>query len=138
MPRSSLAELWHACDELDLFRRASDNLYERVRALFFLSAIYRYYLPEKLPAAYGLVPFAGYVHLLHRRFDEAIDEFLAAAADGEATDTLCQRLAVAYHQLAFQTLADQVRRSVRSVRGNQWMFRVGHPGDHPLRVRHRC
>ncbi|MGH7973723.1 MAG: UTP--glucose-1-phosphate uridylyltransferase, partial [Limisphaerales bacterium] len=32
-------------------------------------------------------------------------------------------------------LADQVRRSVRSVRGNQWMFRMGHPADQPLRVR---
>jgi hypothetical protein len=37
--------------------------------------------------------------------------------------------------MGFQTLADQVRRSVRSVRGNQWMFRIGHPADHPLRVR---
>ena len=134
--RSSLAELLQACDELDRFRRSSDNLYERVRALFFLSAVHRYHLPEKLPAAsYGLVPFSGYVHLLHRRFDEAIEEFRAAAADGGITDTLSSALAVAYHQLGFQTLADQVRRSVRSVRGNQWMFRIGHPSDHPLRVR---
>ena len=44
-------------------------------------------------------------------------------------------LAAAYHRLGFQTLADQVRRSVRSVRGNQWMFRMGHPADHPLRIR---
>ena len=43
--------------------------------------------------------------------------------------------AAAYKGIAFQTLADQVRRSVRSVRGNQWMFRMGHPGDQPLRVR---
>jgi hypothetical protein len=28
-----------------------------------------------------------------------------------------------------------VRRSVRSVRGNQWMFRMGHPADQPLRIR---
>ncbi|HMJ91095.1 MAG TPA: hypothetical protein VK530_14830, partial [Candidatus Acidoferrum sp.] len=28
-----------------------------------------------------------------------------------------------------------VRRSVRSVRGNQWMFRMGHPADQPLRLR---
>src|SRR6202035_3272379 len=40
-----------------------------------------------------------------------------------------------YKDLAFQTLANQVRRSVRSVRGNQWMFRVGHPADQPLRIR---
>ncbi|MCX6048074.1 MAG: UTP--glucose-1-phosphate uridylyltransferase, partial [Chloroflexi bacterium] len=43
-------------------------------------------------------------------------------------------LASAYHSLGFQTLANQVRHSVRSVRGNQWMFRTGHPADHPLRV----
>ena len=41
---------------------------------------------------------------------------------------------MAYYRLGFQTLADQVRRSVRSVRGNQWMFRMGHPDDHPLRI----
>ena len=41
----------------------------------------------------------------------------------------------AISSLAFQTLADQVRRSVRSVRGNQWMFRTGHPADYPLRLR---
>src|SRR5438105_2564572 len=44
-------------------------------------------------------------------------------------------IATACHRLAFQTLADQVRRSVRSVRGNQWMFRMGHPEDQPLRIR---
>jgi hypothetical protein len=44
-------------------------------------------------------------------------------------------LAAAYRALGFQTLADQVRRSVRSVRGNQWMFRAGHAGDYPLRIR---
>src|SRR6185369_14438870 len=51
------------------------------------------------------------------------------------SDALSSALAAAYHRLGFQTLADQVRRSVRSVRGNQWMFRVGHPADQPLRIR---
>ena len=31
-----------AARQLDTFRRASENLYERVRATFFLAAIYRY------------------------------------------------------------------------------------------------
>ncbi len=132
----SASEILDACAELDQFRRASDNLYERVRALFFLSAIHRYHLPAKISGTpSGLVPYAGYVHLLNRRFDEAIDEFLAAADQSSINDTISSALAVAYHQLGFQTLADQVRRSVRSVRGNQWMFRVGHPSDHPLRIR---
>lgn len=132
----SVSEILEACAELDQFRRASDNLYERVRALFFLSSIHRYHLPAKISGTpSGLVPYAGYVHLLNRRFDEAIDEFLAAAGHSSINDTVASALAVAYHQLGFQTLADQVRRSVRSVRGNQWMFRVGHPSDHPLRIR---
>ena len=36
---STLEELLHECEALDRFRRTSDNLYQRVRALFFLYAI---------------------------------------------------------------------------------------------------
>jgi len=134
--RASAAELVAACDALEAFRRSRDNLYERVRALFFLYAIHRFHLPAKLPAdRAGLIPFRGYEHLLERRFEEALDQFLAAQKAGGPGDALCSALAVTYQRLGFQTLADQVRRSVRSVRGNQWMFRMGHPADHPLRVR---
>src|SRR5208283_708767 len=51
------------------------------------------------------------------------------------TAALSSALAVAYQGLAFQTLAAQVRRSVRAVRGNQWMSRIGHPADYPLTLR---
>jgi hypothetical protein len=129
---ASLAGLLAECAELDRFRRTSDNLYERVRALFFLSAIHRYHLPARPELSTGgLIPFEGYDNLLKRRFEEAIDIFLAAPL----SDGVASALAEAYRRLAFQTLANQVRRSVRSVRGNQWMFRIGHPADHPLRVR---
>ncbi|HRQ38640.1 MAG TPA: UTP--glucose-1-phosphate uridylyltransferase [Chloroflexota bacterium] len=121
---------------LDKFRREQDNLYERVRALFFLYAIYRFHLPQKvgLPGK-GHIPYAGYEHLLNRRFAEAIDSFLAQLTADGPNDAIASALAAAYHRLGFQTLADQVRRSVRTVRGNQWMFRTGHPADHPLRIR---
>jgi hypothetical protein len=33
------------CEDLDGFRRRSENLYERVRALFFLYSIHRFHLP---------------------------------------------------------------------------------------------
>ena len=70
----------------------SENLYERVRAIFFLAAIYRYHLPEKLPAgARGLLPFEGYAHLLNRRFEESVDEFLAAARAARPQRYDCQR-----------------------------------------------
>src|SRR4051794_25593176 len=62
------------CQELDAFRRTSENLYQRVRALFFLSAIHRYELPRVLPPTdASLIPFEGFNHLLRRRFNEAID-----------------------------------------------------------------
>jgi len=36
--------------------------------------------------------------------------------------------------VTFQTLADQVRRSVRNCPGNRWMFRVGGAEEHPIRL----
>ena len=144
-PALSLEELLQRVRGLDDFRRRSENLYERVRALFFLYAIHRFHLPDKLRSTASrvthhvthrsLIPFKGYEHLLQRRFEEAIDQFLAVQAAEGPSDAISSALAAAYHRLAFQTLADQVRRSVRSVRGNQWMFRMGHPADHPLRIR---
>ena len=213
--QATLAELLAECATLDDFRRYSENLYERVRALFFLYAIYRFHLPNKLAphgcrserpaedlswnhaeattpsprvpanaggpgegesaittesfhlsregeaapgrlscdgksrsltaetlrqaqgdrAANSLIPFAGYEHLLQRRYDEALDIFLATQNQHGPSDGLASALAVTYHDLGFQTLANQVRRSVRSVRGNQWMFRISHPADQPLRIR---
>lgn len=133
---ATLPQLMQECRALDAFRRTSTNLYERVRALFFLHAIYRYHLPTKQGISQiGLVPFDGYTNLLKRRFEEAIEVFLDQQAADGPSDGIASALAAAYHSLGFQTLADQVRRSVRSVRGNQWMFRTGHPADHPLRIR---
>ncbi|MGO8698842.1 MAG: UTP--glucose-1-phosphate uridylyltransferase [Limisphaerales bacterium] len=134
--RSSADELLAACADLEAFRRQSDNLYERVRALFFLYAIHRFHLPGKLPpGADGMIPFKGFEHLLQRRFEEALEQFLSAQKSKGPSDGISSALAAVYQRLGFQTLADQVRRSVRSVRGNQWMFRMGHPADHPLRLR---
>lgn len=138
---ASVDELLEAAGELDAFRRRATNLYERVRALFFLYDLHRFHLPSRLAAATPAdrtpagIPFKGFEQLLHRRFEEAIDTFLAQQQTDGASDGLCSALAAAYYRLAFQTLADQVRRSVRTVRGNQWMFRMGHPLDQPLRIR---
>lgn len=132
----SLEALLQACEELEHFRRVSENLYHRVRALFFLYAIHRFQLPPLMCGkAAGSIPFTGYENLLYRRFEEAIDKFLEAQKAQGPGDALSSALASAYHSLAFQTLADQVRSSVRTVDGNRWMFRMGHPSDHPLRFR---
>ena len=124
--------------ELERLRHSSENLYERVRALFFLYAIHRFYLPARsdaFAAGTALIPFHGYEKLLSRRYEEAIGIFLGAQRGEGLSDGLSSALAAAYRGFAFQTLADQVRRSVRSVRGNQWMFRAGHPADYALRMR---
>jgi hypothetical protein len=132
----SIDALLAECRALDNFRRSCDNLYERVRALFFLYAIHRFHIPRlSATAAPALIPFAGFENLLERRFEEAIEVFLAAEAEQGASGGISSALAASYRALGFQTLADQVRRSVRSVRGNQWMFRAGHTDDYPLRLR---
>src|SRR3569623_415611 len=123
-------------DALDHFRRTSTNLYERVRALFFLYAPPRFILPARPEVSTrGLIPFDGYEHHLSRRFEEAIDLFLAQMRREGPSDAISSALASAYKDLAFATLANQVRRSVRSVRGNQWKFRIGLGADQTLRIR---
>ena len=133
---ATLSDLLRECEALDRFRETSDNLYHRVRALFFLYSIHRFLIPRSKDLNLrGLIPFEGYHQLLSRRFEEAIVLFLHEQQRHGPSDAISSALSVAYHQLAFQTLADQVRRSVRSARGNQWMFRIGHPKDQPLRIR---
>ncbi len=130
-----LQELLRACEELEDFRRSATNLYERVRATLFLYAAHRFHLSEcDAFAATGPIPYSGFADLLERRFEEAITCFLDAMRREGPTGSLSSALAEAYHLLCFQNLSDQVRRSVRASRGNQWMFRVGHAADHPLRI----
>lgn len=132
----SAQEFLQVALELDRFRRSTNNLYHLVRADFLVSAIYRFALPECLPDSQsGLLPHEAYQHILHRRFAEAIDLLLECQSRMGTNHAFCSVLAKAYYQHGIQTLADQVRRSVKTVRGNQWMFRITHPDDHPLRIR---
>jgi hypothetical protein len=124
------------CSALDRFRRASDNLYERVRAEFFLYAIHRFHLPFKPDVARcGLIPFAATGHILNRRFEQAINLLLGLQAEAGPSAAVSSGLAAAYRGLGFQTLANQVRLSVRSFRGNNWLSRTGHTDDYPLAIR---
>src|ERR1700745_2121142 len=101
--QASLADLLAECADLDRFRRECDNLYERVRALFFLYAIHRFHLPQKPGLAQvGHVPYEGYHRLLIRRFEEAISRFQAEQKIHGPSDAMCSALAAAYHHLGFQ------------------------------------
>ena len=133
---ASTEDLLKECEELESFRKTSENLYHRVRALFFLYAIHRFYLSLRPGISHeGLIPFEAYDHMLKRRFEQAIDIFIRIQLEHGPNEGISSGLAEAYHKLAFQTLADQVRYSVRHTLGNQWMFRCGHPHDHPLSIR---
>lgn len=135
---ATTSEVLAATEDLEAFRHSAENLYERVRALMFLQTIYRYLLQESpdLPRS-GLIPFDGFTDLMERRFEQAIASFRGEIGDGGPDGTVASALAAAYERLAYQTLADQVRRSVRSCRGNRWMFRVGGADEHPIRLHPR-
>ena len=129
-------ELLIDCMELEKFRSENKNLYHRVRALFFLYAIHRFYIPVCTPiGSEAVTPYKAYEHILNRRFEEAIKILLEVQNKVGINEGLSSALSDAYHKLAFQTLADQVKRSVRTTPGNNWMFRIGHPEDHPLKFR---
>ncbi|MEO8658835.1 MAG: UTP--glucose-1-phosphate uridylyltransferase [Bryobacteraceae bacterium] len=132
---ASLDTLLDECAELEAFRRRGDNLYENVRALFFLYSIHRFHVPDRVRPNGAFIPFDAFDHLINRRFEEAIRAFHEIRRATGLSPALASGFAAAYRGLAFQTLSNQVRRSVRSVRGNQWMFRAGHPADFPLRLR---
>lgn len=131
----STKELLAALRELDQFRKTTPSLYDKVRAILFLYAGFRFFLQESkdIPAV-GRISYAGFEDLLARRFEHAISTFLGELDARGPSATLFSALADSYHHLSFQILADQVRKSVRASKGNQWMFRVGHQEEHPIRV----
>lgn len=136
--QASTRDVLDACEMLDSFRRQSENLYQRVRSSMFLHALQRYVVQQApdLPAT-GFIPFEGYEDLLHRRFDHAIESFLAEQRRQGPNHALASALALGYEQITYQTLADQVRRSVRQSRGNRWMFRVGEVEEQSLQIHPR-
>lgn len=133
--RLSKKALLTALRELDEFRKTTPNLYDKVRAILFLYAGLRFFLMEdaETPAT-GKIPYAGFEDLLARRFEQSIATLWQELDKQGANAALFSALAESYHHLSFQILADQVRKSVRSSKGNQWMFRVGHREEHPIRI----
>lgn len=135
--KASFGDLLESTGALDQFAASADaNIYQRVRAIFQLYAIYRFVLPARpeLPRL-GTIPFGCQELILAGRFQDAVNALKVAAASEGLTDPLASAFSAAYHGLGFELLAAQVQRSVRSLNGNRWMFRVSHALDYPLRIR---
>lgn len=144
-----LPQLLEDCEALEAFWKETENLYLRVRALVFLYHLHRFVLPAEIErsgvagvagvSAEDLaprpIPLKAHRALQERQFREAIETLLGHGRPARLNLTLSSGLASAYHALALQFLADQVRKSVRGEPGNQWMFRIGHPDDYPLTLR---
>ena len=130
-------ELLAESAELDRFWRTNKNLYERVRAQFFLYAIHRFHLQQRsdIPQT-GIIPFEITSHLLRRRFEEAIELLNRAVASAGINSASCSAFAAAFRGLAFQDACRSgASKRASPLQGNQWMSRVGHPADYPLRLR---
>jgi UDP-N-acetylglucosamine pyrophosphorylase len=120
------------CNELELFRKTTPNLYKKVRASIFLYAIYRFYLQDAPAFNHaGQIPYSIHLDINERRFEHALEQLNKIK---DLNSSIFSALAVAYHQITFDTLTNQVKQSVRSTKGNQWMFRVGHYLDHSIRI----
>lgn len=129
---ATTAELLDACSVLQDAWRGETNLYTRVRTLLFLAALQRLHLPASggLPSL-GTIPADAVALLNQRRFAESIECSLTAQTQQGPNEALGSILAAAYRGLAFDTLAQQVRKSVRSFPGNRWLFSLSAPGQHP-------
>lgn len=129
----SLDQCASAAHELEGFRAQTESLYQRVRALLFLSSLHQFHIVPQATGA-ALLPYDAVELIRNRQYERSISELRALASTNGFSPALASGLAAAYRGLAFQTLAEQVRRSVRSFSGNQWMFRTGHCADYPLRL----
>jgi len=131
----SLPILLQYLEELDTFRQQTQNLYESVRASIFLYEAYRFVLTSHpaIPQV-GILPLEARHQLLERKFQQALEGFKKAAQQEGLTATLASALAEVYHHITFQSLADQVRKSVRASQGNRWMFRIGHLEELPIKI----
>ncbi|MCX7846801.1 MAG: UTP--glucose-1-phosphate uridylyltransferase [bacterium] len=128
-------ELLRMAEGLEFFRKQAHNLYHRVRACLFIHAIYRYYLIDRRDVRKeGYIPYPGVRAMLNREYDEAIERFRAAMMAQGCNEALLSALAEAYYGLAFKYLVDQVRQSVRTSRGNEWLFSPRTVRRYPLRV----
>jgi hypothetical protein len=127
-------ELLRIAEELDEFRKSSNNLYHKVRASLFLSVIYRYYLTSsKEPLEHKGISFEGVKAAYDRDFERAIKIYLAEPQNTR-NDALFSAIADSFYKLSFKYLLDQVKLSISQCPGNYLLFNSNGLDDYPFSV----
>ncbi len=126
-------ELARLAGELDSFFWRSKNLYQRVRAGLFLSAIYRYFLPAAGPGRLEPLPENAGRMLRRGNWLEALKQLRPRLGD-DPPEPARSAAAEAYYQLSFRLLRDQVQETITRTGDNRGIFQISGIGNYPLRV----
>jgi len=119
-------------EELEEFRKSSNNLYHKVRASLFLFVIFRYFLQsiKEIPRN-GEIPFEGIKFALERNFEQAVTIY---RRNGDQNCALYSALADSYYNLSFQYLLDQVKLAISRSDENYHLYNINGLDDYPFSV----
>jgi UDP-N-acetylglucosamine pyrophosphorylase len=118
--------------ELESFRKASGNLYHKVRASLFLFYIYRFRLqPHSGVIQHGIIPLEGIRAACDRDFERALDIYLSK---NDGNSALYSAIADSYYKLSFKYLLDQVKLSISECKENHHIYRISGLDNYPFRI----
>ncbi len=125
-------DLLQYAEELESFRKSSENLYHKVRASLNLSVIYRMYLQKDSEVIqYGRIPFDGVQAALDRDFEKAVEIYLDT---GHRNSAVFSALSSSYYDLSFKYLLDQVKLSISQCKENYHLYNINDLHDYPYSV----
>jgi UDP-N-acetylglucosamine pyrophosphorylase len=119
-------------EELESFRKSSNNLYHKVRASLFLFVIFRFYMQNKGDNSCGTIPLEGITASFERDFNRSVEVYLDEMNKKNGlNNSLFSAIADAYYKLSFQCLLDQVKLSISHCRENYHLFHIESLDDYP-------
>jgi len=132
LKNKNMAQLKILSEELEVFRKSSNNLYHKVRASLFLFVIFRYFLQsiKEIPRN-GEIPFEGIKFALDRNFEQAVSIY---RKNGGQNSALYSALADSYYNLSFQYLLDQVKLAISRSDENYYLYNINGLDDYPFSV----
>ena len=129
-------DLLKLAEEMEAFRKSSDNLYHKVRASLFLFVIYRFYLQkDREVVQQGPIPFEGVKAAFERDFEKSIELYLSEIRDnGNLNSAVFSAVADSYYKLSFKYLLDQVKLSISACKENYHLYNISSLDDYPFSV----